>query len=81
MAVGRHFSLAKDNKHLLDIFSDDCYLELGNISNTILNKLLKKKECLHNIQINFLLLIAFFCAFYKVLDNMFFSHYIFNGIG
>lgn len=43
MAIGRHFSLAKDNKHLLDIFSDDCYLELGNISNTILNKLLKKK--------------------------------------
>lgn len=43
MATNRHFNLTKDNKHLLDIFSDDCYLELGNISNSILNKLLKKK--------------------------------------
>ena len=43
MAISRHFNLTKDNKHLLDIFSDDCYLELGNISNSVLNKLLKKK--------------------------------------
>ncbi len=35
--------LTKQNQHLADIFFDDCYLELGNISFDALNELLKKK--------------------------------------
>ena len=35
--------LAKDNDHLLDIFTDDYYLELGTIEYDVISNLLKGK--------------------------------------
>lgn len=35
--------LTKNNKHLVDIFSDNYYLELGNINSSSLQSLLKRK--------------------------------------
>ncbi len=38
-----HFQISKNNKHLIDIFNEDCYLELGNLNTNALSKLLKHK--------------------------------------
>ena len=35
-----HFQISKNNKHLIDIFNEDCYLELGNLNTNALSKLL-----------------------------------------
>ncbi len=45
MAKGNHTKivLTEENDHLIDIFYDDYYLELGNISYNVLEELLNKK--------------------------------------
>ncbi len=38
-----HFQINKNNEHLIDIFNEDCYLELGNLNTNAFSKLLKHK--------------------------------------